>query len=131
LRSCHIKKAIRCLLLLLARSDTLLKVYLSRSLTMFGPLVLSEASYLDIAIYGTTRSAAGLVIIIAAAITTFLIVTVPLQLHRISFAPKNIPWVGQKNYTWLAKLRSTLVALKYERINLEAGWEEVCPCSFS
>jgi hypothetical protein len=98
---------------------------------MFGPLVLSEASYLDIAIYGTTRSAAGLVIIIAAAITTFLIVTVPLQLHRISFAPKNIPWVSQKNYTWLAKLRSTLVALKYERINLEEGWEKVCPCSFS
>jgi hypothetical protein len=98
---------------------------------MFSQLVLSEASYLAIVIYGIVKGTAGLAIILAAAITMLLIITVPLQLHRISFAPKNIPWVGQKNYTWLAKLRSTLVALKYERSNLEEGWEKVCPCSFS
>jgi hypothetical protein len=94
---------------------------------MFSPLVLLEASYLDIIIYGVTRVAAGFAIVIAAAITTFPIITVPLQLHRILFAPKNIPWVGQRNYTWFAKVRSTLVALKYERSNLEEGWEKVCP----
>jgi hypothetical protein len=94
---------------------------------MFSPLVLSEASYLDIVIYGLT----GLAITIAAATTTFLVTTVPLQLHRISFAPKNIPWVGQRDYTWFARLRSTLVALKYERSNLEEGWEKVCSRFFT
>jgi hypothetical protein len=94
---------------------------------MFDPLVLSEASYLDIVIYCITRGIAALAITITVAITTFLIITVPLQLHRISFAPNNIPWVGQKDYTWFARLRSTLVALKYERTNLEEGWEKVCP----
>jgi hypothetical protein len=94
---------------------------------MFSPLVLSGASYLDIIIYGVTRVAVGFVITISAALTTSLTITVPLQLHRISFAPKNIPWVGQRNYTVFAKLRSTFLALKYERLNLEEGWEKVCP----
>jgi hypothetical protein len=113
----------RCFHLLLARLYTRLTV----TLTMYSPLVLSEASYLDIVIYCITKGTAGLAIIIVGAITTFLIITVPLQLHRISFAPENIPWVGQRNYTWFVRLRSTLVALKYERSNLEEGWEKVRP----
>lgn len=88
-------------------------------------LVPSEASYLDILGYGITRGAAGVAILFAAPIVTLLVVTVPLQLHRISFAPKDIPWVGQGNYTWFPKLRSSLVALKNERLNLEEGWEKV------
>jgi hypothetical protein len=93
---------------------------------MFALLVSSEASYLDILVYGITRGVAGVAILVAAPIVTLLVVTVPLQLHRISFAPKDIPWVGQGNYTWFPKLRSSLVALKNERVNLEEGWEKVC-----
>lgn len=93
---------------------------------MFTFLASSEVSYLDILVYGITRGAAGIAILVAAPIVTLLVVTVPLQLHRISYAPKDIPWVGQGNYTWFPKLRSTLVALKNERLNLEEGWEKVC-----
>lgn len=93
---------------------------------MFTLLVPSETSYLNILVYGITRGAAGIAILVAAPIVTLLVVTVPLQLHRISFAPKDLPWVGQGNYTWFPKLRSSLVALKNERLNLEEGWEKVC-----
>jgi hypothetical protein len=93
---------------------------------MFTLLAPSDASYLDILYYGITRSAAGIAILVAAPIVTLLVVTVPVQLHRISFAPEDIPWVGQGNYTWFPKLRSSLVALKNERRNLEEGWEKVC-----
>jgi hypothetical protein len=93
---------------------------------MFTLLNTSSASYLDILVYGLTRGAAGVAILVAAPIVTLLVVTVPVQLHRISFAPKDLPWVGQKNYTWFPKLRSSLVALKNERLNLEEGWEKVC-----
>jgi hypothetical protein len=93
---------------------------------MFASLISSEASLLDILVYGITRGAAGVAILIAAPIVTLLAVTVPVQLHRISFAPKDLPWVGQGEYSWFAKLRSSLVALKYERANLEEGWEKVC-----
>lgn len=93
---------------------------------MFTLLASSEASYLDILVYGTMRGAAGVAILVAAPIVTLLVVTVPVQLHRISFAPKDIPWVGQGNFTWFPKLRSSLVALKNERRNLEEGWEKVC-----
>ena len=92
-------------------------------LTLLAP---SEASYLDILVYGMTRGTAGVAILVAAPIVTLLVVTVPLQLHRISLAPKDLPWVGQGNYTWFPKLRSSLVALKNERLNLEEGWEKVC-----
>jgi hypothetical protein len=93
---------------------------------MFTLLNISQASYLDILVYGLTRGAASVAILVAAPIVTLLIVTVPVQLHRISFAPKDLPWVGQGNYTWFPKLRSSLVALKNERLNLEEGWEKVC-----
>jgi len=86
----------------------------------------SDNSYLDILIYGMTRGAAGVAILVAAPIVTLLVVTVPLQLHRISFAPKDLPWVGQGDHIWFPKLRSSLVALKNERLNLEEGWEKVC-----
>lgn len=93
---------------------------------MFTFLTSSEVSYLDILVYGITRGAAGIAILVAAPIVTLLVVTVPLQLHRIAYAPKDIPWVGQGSYTWFPKLRSSLVALKNERLNLEEGWEKVC-----
>ena len=93
---------------------------------MFTLLASSKTSYLDILVYGITRGAAGVAILVAAPIVTLLVVTVPLQLYRISFAPKDLPWVGQRNYTWFPKLRSSLVALKNERLNLEEGWEKVC-----
>ena len=93
---------------------------------MFTLLNISEASYPDILVYCITRGATGIAILVAAPIVTLLVVTVPVQLHRISFAPKDIPWVGQENYTWFPKLRSSLVALKNERLNLEEGWEKVC-----
>lgn len=96
-------------------------------LAMFGALISSGTSYLGILVYGVARVAAGIAILGIAAIATLVIITVPVQLHRISFAPKNIPWVGQKEYTWCSKLRSTLVASKFERSNLEEGWEKVCP----
>ena len=92
---------------------------------MFASLILSEASLLNILVYGITKGAAGVAILIAAPIVTLLVVTVPVQLHRISFAPKDLPWVGQRDYMWFSKLRSSLVALKYERANLEEGWEKV------
>lgn len=95
---------------------------------MLSSLVSFSASCLDVLFYGVTRGAAGIAILFATGITTLVVVTVPLQLHRISFAPKDIPWVGQKGYTWSSKLRSTLVALKYERSNLEEGWEKVRSC---
>ena len=93
---------------------------------MFTFLTSSEVSYLDILVYGITRGAAGIAILVAAPIVTLLVVTVPLQLHRIAYAQKDIPWVGQGSYTWFPKLRSSLVALKNERLNLEEGWEKVC-----
>jgi hypothetical protein len=93
---------------------------------MFATLISPEGSILDILVYGITRGAAGVTVLVAAPIVTLLVVAVPLQLHRISFAPKDVPWVGQRDYTWFSKLRSTLVALKYERCNLEEGWEKVC-----
>jgi hypothetical protein len=93
---------------------------------MFTTLISSEASFLDILAYGITRGAAGVAILVAAPVVILLVVAVPVQLHRISFAPKDIPWVGQGEHTWFSKLRSTLVALKYERVNLEEGWVKVC-----
>jgi hypothetical protein len=93
---------------------------------MFTLLASSEASCLDILLYGITRGAAGIAILVAAPVVTLLVVTVPVQLHRISFAPKDIPWVGQGDYTWFPKLRSSLIALKNERRSLEEGWEKVC-----
>lgn len=89
---------------------------------MFSFLAPPVAVFLKILAYGTVGGIIGLLSIIAVPV----IAIIPVQLHRISFAPKNIPWVGQKDYTWFAKLRSTLVALKYERVNLEEGWEKVC-----
>lgn len=94
---------------------------------MFGALITSASSHLAILVYGVAKVAAGFAILGTTAIATLIIITVPVQLHRISFAPKHLPWVGQKDYTWLSKLRSTLVALKYERSNLEEGWKKVCP----
>lgn len=92
---------------------------------MFLNLFPSGASFFDILYYGITRGVAGIVVTFAAGIATTLLVLVPLQLYRISLAPKDIPWVGQEGYRYFPKLRSTLVALKYERQNLEEGWEKV------
>lgn len=89
---------------------------------MFDFLYPSFAAFLKLLAYGTIGGIIGLLSMVAVP----LIAIIPVQLHRISFAPKDIPWVGQKDYTWFAKLRSTLVALKYERLNLEEGWEKVC-----
>jgi hypothetical protein len=61
---------------------------------MFTTLISSEASFLDILAYGITRGAAGVAILVAAPVVILLVVAVPVQLHRISFAPKDIPWVG-------------------------------------
>ncbi|KAM0716983.1 hypothetical protein Q7P37_006835 [Cladosporium fusiforme] len=85
---------------------------------MLSYLLPPEISYAQILSYGLVSAAAGL----ALTIVTPILVIVPLQLHRISFAPDNVPWVGQRSYGFFPKLRSTLAALKYERQNLEEGW---------
>jgi hypothetical protein len=88
---------------------------------MFLGLLPPDTSYLDILYYTLTRGAA-----IVTAVTGPLLFLIPLQIHRISYAPKDIPWVGQESNTWWSKLKSTLLALKFERRNLEEGWEKVC-----
>ena len=93
---------------------------------MFLGLTPPGASYLDIFYYTFTRGAAGLALVIVTAVTVPLLTLIPLQLHRISHAPKDIPWVGPKSNTRWSKLKSTLLALKYERGNMEEGWEKVC-----
>lgn len=85
---------------------------------MLSHLLPTDASYINILFYGIATATAG----IALIVVTPMLVIVPLQLHRISFAPDNIPWVGQNPKSFFPKLRSTLVALKYERQNLEEGW---------
>jgi hypothetical protein len=92
---------------------------------MFFGLLPPGASYLDILYYTLTSSAAGIALALVTAVTVPLLVLIPLQLNRISYAPKNIPWVGQGSNTWWSKLKSTLLALKFERRNLEEGWEKV------
>ena len=84
------------------------------------------ASYLDVLYYTFTRGAAGIALAIVTAIAVPLLVLIPLQLQRISYAPKDIPWVGQESNTRWSKLKSNLLALKFERRNLEEGWEKVC-----
>jgi hypothetical protein len=93
---------------------------------MFLGLISPGVSYLDILYYAFTRGAAGIALAIATAVTASLLVLIPLQLHRISYAPKDVPWVGQGSNKWGSKLKSTLLALKFERRNLEEGWEKVC-----
>lgn len=85
---------------------------------MLSHLLPTDISYLNILFYGIATATAG----IALTVVTPILVIVPLQWHRISFAPDNIPWAGQSSYNFFPKLRSTLVALKYERQNLEEGW---------
>jgi hypothetical protein len=92
---------------------------------MFLGLVPPGASYLDILYHTFTRGASGIALAIVTAVTVPLLVLIPLQLHRISYAPKDVPWVGQQSNTWWSKLKSTLCALKFERSNLEEGWEKV------
>ena len=93
---------------------------------MFLGLIPSGASYLDILYYTFTRGVAGIALAIVTAVTVPVLVLIPLQLHRISYAPKDVPWIGQHSNTWWSKLKSTLLALKFERRNLEEGWEKVC-----
>jgi len=93
---------------------------------MFLRLIPPSTSYLDIFYYTFTRGATGVALAIVAAVTAPLLVLIPLQLHRISYAPKDVPWVGQQSNTWWSKLKSTLLALRFERRNLEEGWEKVC-----
>lgn len=88
---------------------------------MFSFLISTDTSSLDLIYYGLLSAAAGLILTVA----TPIFVLIPLQLHRISLAPPNIPWTGQKSYTFFPKLRSSLVALKFERENIEEGWEKV------
>lgn len=88
---------------------------------MLSHLLPTDTSYLNILFYGIATATAG----IALTVITPILVICPLQLHRISFAPDNIPWVGQNPKSFFPKLRSTLVALKYERRNLEEGWAKV------
>lgn len=85
---------------------------------MLSHLLPTDTSYLNILFYGIATATAGIALTVVAPI----LVIFPLQLHRISFAPDNIPWVGQNPKSFFPKLRSTLVALKYERRNLEEGW---------
>lgn len=92
---------------------------------MFSSLLPTGASFLEIIYYGITRGVAGIAVTVATGIATTVLCLVPLQLYRISFAPKDIPWVGQGRYRYFPKLRSTLTALKYERQNLEEGWVKV------
>jgi hypothetical protein len=96
---------------------------------MFLGLIPPGASYLDILYYTLTRGAAGIALAIVTAVAAPLLVLIPLQLQRISYAPKDVPWVGQGSNTWWSKLKSTLLALKFERRNLEEGWEKVCNSS--
>jgi hypothetical protein len=93
---------------------------------MFLGLLPPDTSYFDILHYTFTRSAASIALAIVTAVTVPLLFLIPLQIHRISYAPKDIPWVGQESNTWWSKLKSTLLALKFERRNLEEGWEKVC-----
>lgn len=92
---------------------------------MFFGLILPSTSHLDILYYTFTRGAAGIALAIVTAVTAPLVVLIPLQINRISYAPKEVPWVGQESNTWWSKLKSTLLALKFERRNLEEGWEKV------
>ena len=92
---------------------------------MFLELVPPGASYLDIFYYTFTRGVAGIALAIVTAVTAPLLVLIPLQIHRISHAPNDVPWVGQHSDTRWSKLMSTLLALKFERKNLEEGWEKV------
>ena len=84
------------------------------------------ASCLDVLYYTFTRAAVGIALVIFTAVTVPLLIIIPLQLHRISYAPRDVPWVGQSSNTWWSKLKSTLLALRFERTNLEEGWEKVC-----
>jgi hypothetical protein len=93
---------------------------------MFLRLIPPGTSYLDIFYYTFTRGATGVALAIVAAVTAPLLVLIPLQLHQISYAPKDVPWVGQQSNTWWSKLKCTLLALKFERRNLEEGWDKVC-----
>lgn len=93
---------------------------------MFFGLIPPSTSHLDILYYTFTRGAAGIALAIVTAVTAPLVVLIPLQINRISYAPKEVPWVGQESNTWWSKLKSTLLALKFERRNLEEGWEKVC-----
>ena len=93
---------------------------------MFSILASPLFPSLKTILYVCAGGIAGICATALAVIALPLILMIPVQLHLISFAPEGIPWVGQKDYTWLSKLRSTLLALKYERVNLEEGWEKVC-----